>query len=101
MTKLFRTLDAFHFKVAADKVFLGLTTMPFLGYTLTAGNITPDAERVRAIADLRPPKTKTEVKAFLGLVGYYRQFIKGFAKLAKPLTILLSDSMAWTWGPAQ
>ena len=37
---------------------------------------------------MQPPTTPKQVRAFLGLVGYYRKFIKGFAKVAKPLTLL-------------
>ena len=37
---------------------------------------------------MNPPTTPKQVRAFLGLVGYYRKFIKGFAKIAKPLTLL-------------
>ena len=37
------------------------------------------------IAEYAPPKTYTEIRAFLGLVGHYRHFIKGFARIAQPL----------------
>ena len=40
---------------------------------------------VRAIAEYAPPQTYTEIRAFLGLVGHYRQFIKDFAQIAQPL----------------
>ena len=40
---------------------------------------------MKAIAEFAPPKTYTEIRAFLGLVGHYRRFIKGFARIAQPL----------------
>ena len=40
---------------------------------------------MKAIAEYAPPKTYTEIRAFLGLVGHYRHFIKGFAQIAQPL----------------
>ena len=40
---------------------------------------------MKAIAEYAPPKTYTEIRAFLGLVGHYRRFIKGFARIAQPL----------------
>ena len=40
---------------------------------------------MKAIAEYAPPKTYTEIRAFLGLVGHYRHFIKGFARIAQPL----------------
>ena len=41
--------------------------------------------------------TPTQVRAFLGLVGYYRKFIKGFAKIAKPLTLLTRQQVKFDW----
>ena len=40
---------------------------------------------MKAITKYAPPQTYTEIRAFLGLVGHYRQFIKGFARIAQPL----------------
>ena len=41
--------------------------------------------------------TPKQVRAFLGLVGYYRKFIKGFAKIAKPLTLLTRQQVNFDW----
>ena len=43
------------------------------------------------------PKTKKNIKQFLGLVGYYRRFIPNFAKVSKPLTSLLKDGFTFQW----
>ena len=43
--------------------------------------------------------TPKQVRAFLGLVGYYRKFIKGFAKIAKPLTLLTRQQVKFYWTP--
>ena len=48
---------------------------------------------------MRPPTTPKQVRAFLGLVGYYRKFIKGFAKIAKPLTLLTRQQVKFDWTP--
>ena len=46
-----------------------------------------------------PPTTPKQVQAFLGLVGYYRKLIKGFAKIAKPLTMLTQQQVKFEWTP--
>ena len=46
---------------------------------------------------MSPPTTWKQVRAFLGLVGYYRKFIKGFAKIAKPLTLLTRQQVKFDW----
>ena len=48
---------------------------------------------------MKPPTTPKQVKAFLGLVGYYRKFIKGFTKIAKPLTLLTRQQVKFDWTP--
>ncbi|GJU18081.1 putative reverse transcriptase domain-containing protein [Tanacetum coccineum] len=47
------------------------------------------------------PKTPMEIRQFLGLVGYYRRFIKGFSKIAKPMTKLAQKKVAFKWGDKQ
>ena len=48
---------------------------------------------------MNPPTTPKQVRAFLGLVGYYRKFIKGFAQVAKPLTLLTRQQVKFEWTP--
>ena len=45
----------------------------------------------------KPPINVSEIRSFLGLVGYYRRFIKGFSKLAKPMTALLEKNAKFVW----
>ena len=56
-----------------------------------------DLEKVIAILALKRPTNIKEVRGFLGMVGYYRRFVEGYAKLALPLTELLKDTpFQWT-----
>ena len=49
---------------------------------------------------MNPPTTPKQVRAFLGLVGCnYRKFIKGFMKIAKPLTLLTRQQVKFVWTP--
>ena len=60
----------------------------YLGHVLGIEGIKPVPAKTEAIKAMHPPVNLKQVHAFLGLVGYYRKFIKNFAKIAKPLTIL-------------
>ena len=51
------------------------------------------------IQHMQPPTTPKQVRTFLGLVGYYRKFIKGFAKIAIPLTLLTRQQVKFEWTP--
>ena len=48
---------------------------------------------------MKPPATPKQVRAFLGLVGYYRKFIRGFARIAKLLTLLTRQQVKFDWTP--
>jgi hypothetical protein len=61
----------------------------FLGHIISNGGISVDPAKVKEITTWRVPTTVTEVRSFLGVTGYYRRFIEGFSKIAKPMTSLL------------
>ena len=55
-----------------------------------------DPHKVKAITEWPVPTTKKELQQFLGFVNFYRRFVKGFAKIAKPLTKLTGNN-EWKW----
>jgi hypothetical protein len=63
--------------------------VPFLGHIISNGGISVDPAKVKEIMAWSVPTTVTEIWSFLGLAGYYRRFIEGFSKIAKPMTSLL------------
>ena len=64
----------------------------FLGHHLSHGRIRLTQTHEEAIQLWNPPlKNKKEVQAFLGVAGFHRIFVKGFASLAKPLTDLTGN----------
>ncbi|GJV59902.1 putative reverse transcriptase domain-containing protein, partial [Tanacetum coccineum] len=56
-----------------------------------------DPAKIESIKDWASPKTPTEIRQFLGLAGYYRQFIKGFSKIAKPVIKLTQKNVKFDW----
>ncbi len=72
----------------------------YLGKQVGHGQIRPVEAKVTAILQYPAPKTKRELRRFLGMVGYYRAFCKIFASVVSPLTDLLSSSKTFIWSPA-
>ena len=72
----------------------------YLGHILSATGIQPLPCKTHAIQHMQPPTTPKQVQVFLGLVGYYRKFIKGFTKIAKPLTMLTHQQVKFDWTSA-
>jgi len=63
--------------------------------------VATDPEKVRAIQDWVTPQDLTGLRAFLGLVGYYRQYIPDFAGIAQPLNRLTAKGVTWQWSPVK
>jgi hypothetical protein len=56
-----------------------------------------DPAKVKGIVAWSIPTTVMEIRSFLGLVGYYRRFIEGFSKIAKPMPSLLEKEREFKW----
>ncbi|GKD26819.1 putative reverse transcriptase domain-containing protein [Tanacetum coccineum] len=65
-----------------------ISIVQFLGHVIDSRGIHVDPAKIEAVKDWVSPTTPTEIRQFLGLVGYYRRFIEGFSKIAKSLTEL-------------
>jgi hypothetical protein len=74
-----------------------LDKVPFLGHIISNGGISLDPAKVREIVGWKIPSSVTKIRSFLGLVGYYRRFIEGFSKIAKPMTSLLEKGTEFKW----
>ena len=70
-----------------------------MSHILSDTGIQPLPSKTHAIQHMNPLTMPKQVRAFLGLVGYYRKFIKGFAKVAKPLTLLTRQQVKFEWMP--
>ncbi|GJV45329.1 putative reverse transcriptase domain-containing protein [Tanacetum coccineum] len=70
----------------------------FLRHVIDSRGIHVDPAKIESIKDWASPKTPTEIRQFLGLAGYYRRFIEGFSKIAKPMTKLTQKGIKFDWG---
>ncbi|XP_043499972.1 uncharacterized protein LOC122522763 [Polistes fuscatus] len=61
----------------------------FLGHVVWNGSIRPLPTKIKALQRFSEPKNRKQIQSFLGLTGYFRKFIKDYAKIARPLSDLL------------
>ncbi|GKE47245.1 putative reverse transcriptase domain-containing protein [Tanacetum coccineum] len=69
----------------------------FLGHVIDSQGIHVDPAKIESVKDWASPKSATEIRQFLGLAGYYRRFIEGFSKIAKPMTKLTQKKVKFDW----
>ncbi|GKD22480.1 putative reverse transcriptase domain-containing protein, partial [Tanacetum coccineum] len=75
--------------------------MKFLGHVIDSSGIHVNPTKIEAIKNWASLTTPSEIRQFLGLAGYYRRFIKGFSKIAKPMTELTQKDRKFDWGKEQ
>ena len=83
-----------------SKCHLALKECMYLGHIVGNGQVCPENEKVNAVEDFPVPRTKKEVRTFLGLAGYYQKFMASYATIAAPLTELTKktapNQVIWT-----
>ena len=96
---VFEKLKSANLSMKKSKCSFFLKEIQYLGHILSATGIQPLPSKTHAIQNMKPPTTPKQVRAFLRLEGYYRKFIRGFAKIAKPLTLLTRQQVKFDWTP--
>lgn len=92
LSELFTLLHDAGLKLNTKKVKLLKKEVRYLGVLISPGMRQPLKERITAVASLPIPKSHKDLRHFLGLVNFSREFIEGFAEKAKPLHDLLKKN---------
>jgi hypothetical protein len=94
------TLHDNNWKLAPGKCAFEVAAANFVGFLVNKDGIHMDPANVKAAVDWPVPKSVREVRAFLGLTGFYRRFIKGYEASARPLHELIKKEQnfqVWEW----
>nr|CAN83956.1 hypothetical protein VITISV_029615 [Vitis vinifera] len=97
LRKVFKILRQNELYMKKEKCSFAKEEVSFLGHRIKGGKLMMDDSKVKAIQECDPPTKVPQLKSFLGLVNYYRRFIKGYSTRAAPLTDLLKKNKAWEW----
>jgi len=69
----------------------------FLGVVIGEDKVRMEKEKVQEVVEWLIPKNVKNVQKFLGLANYYRQFVKDFAKIVRPLYEIMKKEIKWSW----
>lgn len=84
-----------------DKCLFGVQELTFLGHRIDSLGIRPDISKLKAVMDMPPPTSRTELQRVLGMATYLARFVANFAEILQPLTAMLSKKQEFVWGPVQ
>ena len=91
---VFEKLAEAGLKLKPSKCEFFKARLKYLGHVVSPQGIATDPTKIEAILKWPRPKTVTDVRSFTGFTNYYRKFIKGYAKVARPLHELTSGENA-------
>jgi hypothetical protein len=99
LAELFQRISQANLTIRPTKCFFGFTNVSFIGHTVSDGQIQPHPDKIEQIQNAECPKTKKQVRSFLGMIGFYRKYMPNFAAIAVPLTDLTkkgkSNQIIW------
>jgi len=95
LKEVFNRLPAAGLKLKPFKCVLLQREVKYLGHVVGRDEVATDPEKVRAVRDWAVPVDLRELRAFLGLVGYYCQYIPDFAGIAQSLNRLTAKGVRW------
>ena len=101
VAEVLKQLEENDLYVKPEKCLWKTNKVNFLGVVMGQGKIEMEEDKVAGVLNWPIPRMVRDIRKFLGLTNYYRQFIKNFAALAKPLNMLTRKDEKWKWEEAQ
>ncbi|CAC5362564.1 unnamed protein product [Mytilus coruscus] len=95
--QLFNCLSKANLTLKPSKCSFAVTEVEYLGHVISKEGVKVDPEKTSAVATFPEPKTQKDVRSFLGMCNYYRQFVQSYSKITTPLTELLKKNVQFRW----
>jgi hypothetical protein len=86
-----------NWKIKFSKCKFAQTSIAYLGHVISGQGVSTDSSKIQTILDWPIPKTIIDVRGFLGIVDYYRKFVRHFGIVARPLHDLLRKDVPFQW----
>jgi hypothetical protein len=97
LRKVLQRLQHCQLYAKLSKCEFWISEVLLLGHIINQEGLAVDPKKVAAILDWKAPKDARGMKSFIGMTDYYRRFIEGFSKIARPMTALLAKKVEFKW----
>lgn len=101
LEKVLKILKEANLTINPEKCKFCRSEVTYLGYVLNSEGLQVDPAKIAPVQNYPAPQTPRQVRRFIGMASWYRQFIPNFASRCAPISKLLRKKQAWTWGPEQ
>ncbi len=101
MRKVLEALQQAGLKLKLEKCEFARKQLKYLGFIVGEFGIKPDPKKVRATVDQPAPTNQTQIRSFLEIIRFFRNYIQGFSTIAGLMTNLLAKEVLYTWGQEQ
>ena len=91
LEQVFQCLLDSQFYLKLSKCLFAQRQLEYLGHIISAARVQPDPSKIQAVLTWPPPANIKALCSFLGFIGFYRKFVKGYATIVSPLTALLKE----------
>jgi len=98
MKEILRRLEENDLYVKSEKYMWKVKKIGFLGVVIEPNGMEIEKEKVDRVLSWSEPKIVKDIRKFLGLVNYYRRFIKDFAQVTRLMNMLTRKDVKWQWG---
>jgi hypothetical protein len=98
---MFEACKKANLKLKRKKSFIGEDSVEYLGHILGAAGSSPCDRNIIKLKAFPPPRNVSEVRSFLGLSGYYRKYVQGYASIAAPLIKLTRKGTTFNWSETE
>lgn len=99
LEEVLKVIQAEGLKLKLSKCAFFAKRMEYLGHIISKEGIKKDPKKLAVIRRLQPPRTRKQLRTYLGKINYYAKFIEGLSSVARPLTQLTSPKKDFKWLP--
>ena len=98
---VFQALREAGLKIKPEKCAFAKRELKYLGFRISQDGVSADPDKIKAITEQLLPTNQTGIRAFNGMVGFFRNLIEGYSLIMGPMTDLLKKDTPFIWGPEQ
>lgn len=98
LEEVLQRLQEHQLKINVEKSCFFQDEIRYCGHIIDANGVRKDPEKITAITKMPRPRTKSELRAFIGMINYYGKFIRNLSTILYPLNRLLCKDSNFTWG---